>query len=871
MTAGTHTPDPPTPHSDATFSRRDENNRNPEDPVYHWYLENPDIRPLLPENGYLNLKTHHYPFRDTDSLKELLLWTRKYNPQQLEAAVSEGDLNITATAGSGKTTVLSSIAYTRILCGTHPSRLAVSSFTTTAAEEIAQRTLNLIHGYLRDLQKAPPDHIEQVQIQHGTFHSLALQELRNWKWARGGQNTKVLDPYQVTNLWREAIGFAYGQQRSAQLSEQNLQTFTNLYDLLRNLNVQADDATYLIERIYRDPENEPEVIANLLSKEYPLGEPPGPIIHKYEQIKQQRGLVDYTDLLTQWLALIQRYKDAYRGRWEYFLVDEFQDTSPLQQAILEEIHALGAAIITCGDPSQCINSFNGSDPAEQEKLTRRIKARSLTLTYNYRSSRKILEFANDILRGCITAKLPDRPAEILQIQARPNAPAGIPPEWRVFSRYRALEEFNPLTEEYFTDSGDLAAETIQIANELYWELRQVIPNPTVAILYRTNADGDTLEKQAIYHASTLHRQNPKRLIPLERRDKKKSANIKSVEQTLIHAVKFWLTPEGNKGKYFLAQILKSSLFPQIGEVKANALIGQFNVPIKDPESAWTAFQKRVPNRNTGHMGYFLEAWERTVAQSRNEGHTELTCTATAAQLRYFLEQSKQWDQLCEANTDPQPARQNGDENAFLARAEEETHQANFLASMEAMGPIPVNEFIQHREAQNESGRLQETENFQGIILATIHLAKGKEYDGVVLHDISTGKLPHHQALEDKRPAYVGSRGIRRLAGLLPGRIQLSSGTEYEPFEEQMQDLLSALRHEVSTRVNRLRQNHTAEILDEKADQHRLMDPIEEERRLLYVGITRPRHRLILTTRSLFNYPFYNHPNTKSNGHTVPTS
>ena len=846
----------PETHSNGSFNGRDANNRNPDDPVYNWHLEQPEIRPLLPENGYLNLKAHAYPFQDPESLKELLLWTRPYNPEQLEAAVCEGDLNIMATAGSGKTTVLSSIAYTRILCGTHPSRLAVSSFTTAAAEEIAQRTLKLIHGYLRELRKAPPDDIQQVQIQHGTFHSLALQELKNWKWARGGQNTKILDPYQVNNLWREATGFAYGPQRSAQLSEQNLQTFASLYDLLRNLNVQADNATYLIDRLYCDVDNQPDAVANVLCKEYPLGEPPSPIIQKYEEIKQQRGLLDYTDLLTQWLALILRYKDAYRGRWEYFLVDEFQDTSPLQQAILEEIHGLGGAIITCGDASQCINSFNGSDPAEQEKLTKRIKARSLTLTYNYRSSRKIVDFANNILRGCITAKLADSPEHILQIQPGPNAPGGISPEWKVFKAYQTRKEFNPLTEEYFLDSGDLAAETILIANQLYWELRQVIPNPTVAILYRTNLDGDTLEKQAIYHASALHRQNPKKLIPLERRDKKKSGNIKMVEQTLIHVVKFWLAPEGNKGKYFLAQILKSSLFPQIGEVKATALIGQLNVPITDPQTAWLAFQKRVPNRNTGHIGYFLEAWERTLTQSNEQGHSELTCTATAAQLRHFLQKSKEWDELCDAKPESQPTKENGDQDGFLAKAEQETHQANFLTSMEAMGPVPVNEFIQHRETQNESGRLQETENFQGIILATIHLAKGKEYDGVVLHDVSTGKLPHRQALEDKRPAYVGSRGIRRLANLVKRRIRMSSGAEYEPFEEEMLDALSRLRSEVTLRVSQLKEHQTTELNDTP---DRLMDPIEEERRLLYVAVTRPRHRLIITTRSLFDYPFYRLP------------
>jgi superfamily I DNA/RNA helicase len=193
----------------------------------------------------------------------------------------------------------------------------------------------------------------------------------------------------------------------------------------------------------------------------------------------------------------------------------------------------------------------------------------------------------------------------------------------------------------------------------------------------------------------------------------------------------------------------------------------------------------------------------------------------------------------------------------MAKIEERTHQENFLASMEALGPVPVAEFIEHREAQNESGRLQETENFQGIILATIHLAKGKEYDGVILHDVTLGKLPHQNALEDKRPAYLGSQGIRRLAKLVSTRVELPASYQDKRFEEEVQDLLSSLRREVRLRVDQIKFDKNIEGIDQKLDQEKLMDPTEEERRLLYVGVTRPKHRLILTTRSIFSYPFYN--------------
>lgn len=865
----------------SVFGNKD--NRNPLDPVYQWYLEHPDIRPLLPENGYLTLKDNHYLFQDKESLKELLLSIRPYNPEQLEAIVQQGNLNILATAGSGKTTVLSSLAYTRIICGVHPSRLAVSSFTTTAAQEITDRTTKLIHDYLREADQDAQE-LEHVKIQNGTFHSLALQELRNWKWARG-VNSKILDPYQVIALWREATGFAYGPQVSSQLGEQTLHSLSNLYDLLRNLGVEQNNAIYLIERIYLEPTEQHQLIQDFIRKEYPPLDkhPAGPIIRKYEEIKAQRNLLDYTDLLTEWLNLINKYPEAYRGRWEYFLVDEFQDTSPLQQAVLEKIHELGATIVTCGDPSQCINSFNGSDPTEQETLTQRIKSTPLKLTYNYRSSIALLDFANKILAGCVTAKLsPASPTSIrtvpaidskeetvLQIRPRPDAPPGIPPDFHIFKRYQTQLEYNPLTEENFKDEtvqAELAAETITLANQLYWELKEFIPNPTIAILYRTNEDGDALEKQAIYHTARLTQTSStegtdaskaapkKKLVPLERRDKKKTAAIKSVETELMHAIKFWLTPEGNRGKYFLTQILRSSLFPGIGEVKATALVGQLNCPIADPQSAWTAFQKRIPNRNTGHMGYFLEAWEQTIKTSDKEGHSQLTCTATAQSLRQFLNNSSNWNQMWDQDKSPGEV-QISKQNTELQKLEHRTHQENFLASMEAMGPVPVTHFIQHREAQNESGRPLETENFQGIILATIHLAKGKEYDGVILHDVTVGKLPHQQSLEDKRPAYIGSHGVRSLAKLLSKRIHFASGRPDDTFDEQFDDSISSLRHSVKQRVEQIRYEKDIHFLINQTDSHKLMDPLEEERRLLYVAVTRPRHRLILTTRSLFGYPF----------------
>ena len=886
-------PPPTNRSSDPDWSVfNNQENRSPLDPTYQWYLEQSEIRPLLPENGYLTLKDNHYIFQDKDSLKELLLSIRSYNPEQLEAIVQDGNLNILATAGSGKTTVLSSLAYTRIICGVHPSRLAVSSFTTTAAQEITDRTTKLIHNYLREAnQEDSGQDLEHVKIQNGTFHSLALQELRNWKWARGA-NAKILDPYQVTALWREAAGFAYGPQLSSQLSEQTLHSLSNLYDLLRNLRVEPDNAIYLIERIYLEPTEQHQVVQDFIRKEYPPldNHPPGPIIRKYEEIKAQRNLLDYTDLLSEWLNLIAKYPEAYRGRWEYFLVDEFQDTSPLQQAVLERIHELGATIVTCGDPSQCINSFNGSDPAEQETLTRRIKSTTQQLTYNYRSSVALLEFANHILANCVTAKLAVKsPGQsspttaptshlpnALQLKPRPDAPPGISPDFHIFKRYQSQTEFNPLTEENFKDEivqAELAAETISLANQLYWDLKEFIPSPTVAILYRTNEDGDNLEKQAIYHTARLTQANSasaltnpqaatplpkKKLIPLERRDKKKTAAIKSVETELIHTVKFWLTPEANRGKYFLTQILRSSLFPGIGEVKATALVGQLNCPITDPKSAWTAFQKRVPNRNTGHMGHFLEAWEQTIKASDKEGHSQLTCTATANSLRQFLTNSEHWNQLWDqdkSNADSQDPSKNPKQHNELQKLEQRTHQENFLASMEAMGPVPVTHFIQHREAQNESGRPLETENFQGIILATIHLSKGKEYDGVILHDVTIGKLPHQQSLEDKRPAYIGSHGVRRLAKLVSQRIHFSSGKPDERFDEQFDDTISSLRHSVKHRIDQIRYQKDVQFLINQSDVNKLMDPLEEERRLLYVGVTRPRHRLILTTRSLFGYPF----------------
>ena len=123
------------------------------------------------------------------------------------------------------------------------------------------------------------------------------------------------------------------------------------------------------------------------------------ILRHYEEAKRSSGLVDYTDMIAMSEQLLRQRKDVRRAlaaRIDCLVVDEFQDTNPLQFALLWTLRRAGIPTLVVGDVKQAIMGFQGADPRLFEALTENHSSASSPLTRNWRSQPELMRFINAI-------------------------------------------------------------------------------------------------------------------------------------------------------------------------------------------------------------------------------------------------------------------------------------------------------------------------------------------------------------------------------------------------------------------------------------------------------------------------------------------
>ena len=274
-------------------------------------------------------------------------------------------LCILAGAGSGKTRVLTRrIAY-RVLDNTADAQHTVAvTFTRKAAGELRHRLAAL---GLRD------------GVAAGTFHSLALGQLRRW-WSERGQAEPTILDRKV-----RIIGPLLGGRRLGPA-------------------VQAVDIAGEIEWAKArgvSPARYEAEAANASRKPPVPADAFAALFERYENEKKRRGLVDFDDLL--WLAGSTLEDDAQfaaatRWRFRHLFVDEFQDVNPVQYRLLRGWMGDRLDLCVVGDPNQAIYSWNGADPTLLTNFTEHYPgAEVVALADNFRSSPQILATANAVL------------------------------------------------------------------------------------------------------------------------------------------------------------------------------------------------------------------------------------------------------------------------------------------------------------------------------------------------------------------------------------------------------------------------------------------------------------------------------------------
>jgi DNA helicase-2/ATP-dependent DNA helicase PcrA len=296
------------------------------------------------------------PLTDTDLLADL-------TPAQSEAVTTiEGPLLVLAGAGSGKTRVITRRVAYLLLHGVHPSNVLAITFTNKAAGEMKQRVEALLPG-------------SRVWI--STFHSLGARLLRQYADRLGlDRNFTIYDQTdraRVVKLALEDAGIDEGRFNADSISGAISKAKNQLLSPQRFAEKAADYFNQTVAKVYP----------------------------AYEARLKASAALDFDDLLY-WPALALKNDPTLRAeldaRFRYVLIDEYQDTNQAQYAIARGLSVDYPNLCVVGDPDQSIYKWRGSDIRNILDFERDFPAaKVLTLSTNYRSTKKILQAASALI------------------------------------------------------------------------------------------------------------------------------------------------------------------------------------------------------------------------------------------------------------------------------------------------------------------------------------------------------------------------------------------------------------------------------------------------------------------------------------------
>lgn len=293
------------------------------------------------------------------------------NPAQLDAVThGEGPLLVIAGAGSGKTRTLIYRVAHLVDSGVPPENILLLSFTRKASQEMIRRAANLLDSRCR-------------QVAGGTFHSFANGVLRRYAakigFNKGFSILDRADSEDLIALIRKELGPGSGHQKLPRKS-----TLATIFSRFINKALPLEEIIYEDYPHFGFQLNEIEKIWTL-----------------YQQRKREHYFCDYDDLLI-YLHQLLETDDEIRNRlsekYRHILVDEYQDTNPIQADIISLLANPSKNVMVVGDDSQSIYAFRGASFKNIITFPDRFPGtRIIKLEENYRSLQPILDLTNAMI------------------------------------------------------------------------------------------------------------------------------------------------------------------------------------------------------------------------------------------------------------------------------------------------------------------------------------------------------------------------------------------------------------------------------------------------------------------------------------------
>lgn len=289
------------------------------------------------------------------------------NQQKKAVEYDKGHVLVLAGAGTGKTRTIIARAAHLIECGVPPERILLLTFTRRAAREMTDRLNEMI---------GPP----ASRVLAGTFHHFCLYTMRRMPAAFNVDKATVIDRDDQLQLMK-LIRSGFKEKGVA---------FPRASELLNLCSYARNTLQPMADYIDRHTDYEPELAEKICR-----------IFKAYDARKRHNDYLDYDDILFRFAERLKAEPAAgerLRHLYDHILVDEMQDTNPLQWEVLQGLRD-PARLFCVGDDAQSIYAFRGADFRNVHAFTSRVPDSAvLRLEENYRSTQGILDLSNWLLK-----------------------------------------------------------------------------------------------------------------------------------------------------------------------------------------------------------------------------------------------------------------------------------------------------------------------------------------------------------------------------------------------------------------------------------------------------------------------------------------
>ncbi|HUQ84711.1 MAG TPA: UvrD-helicase domain-containing protein [Candidatus Limnocylindrales bacterium] len=378
-------------------------------------------------------------------MKDLLL--KDLNPEQQKAVIAtDGPTIILAGAGSGKTRVLTyKVLYLMIEKHIEPESILMITFTNKAAQEMKERMNKMLAG--QEL-KANSQKLPSGRPWIATFHSMCAKILRiDGKHLGFSSKFAIYDSQDQLDVLKTAMA-----KLDISIRDFKPASVLSTISQAKNELITANEYLNYARGYFQET----------VSKIYPM----------YQAILKENDALDFDDLILYTIKLLQENEQIlkkYQARFEYVLVDEYQDTNRAQYMLTKLLTGKWKNICVVGDFSQSIYSWRGADYRNLMKFKDDFPAtQTFSLSQNYRSTQRILDGASAVI-----SRNTSHPVLKLWTEN---------PEGSDIEIYEAQSE---------QDEADYIIQTVVLGK---------IKNLSdVAVLYRTNAQSRVIEEAFLHH------------------------------------------------------------------------------------------------------------------------------------------------------------------------------------------------------------------------------------------------------------------------------------------------------------------------------------------------------------------------------------